>query len=88
MAIRKSRFLKMMFGGWLIFDPNKKFLLKNDSFVQIFKKKHCFPKRVAKVGFFYAEKKAWTNKYLLIIGEAQAMFGKYEMQKPTSEFYF
>lgn len=46
-----------MFGVWLIFDSDKKFMLKNDSFVQIFKKKHCFPKRIAKVGFFCAEKK-------------------------------
>ncbi len=46
-----------MFGVWLVFDKDKEFLLKNGSIAQIFEKKHCFPKRVAKVGFFCAEKK-------------------------------
>lgn len=47
----------MMFGSWLIFDYIEEFLLKNTPIVQIFKKKRALPKRVAKVGFFLAEKK-------------------------------
>lgn len=47
-----------MFGGCLIFGLNKELLLIKDSIAQIFKKKKDFSKRVAKVRFFSAEKKA------------------------------
>ena len=78
----------MMFGEWLHFGSNKKFLLNKALIVQIFKKKWHFSKRVAKVGFYLAQKKALANKYLLIIGEARSMFGKFEMLKPDTELNF
>jgi len=77
-----------MFGEWLHFGSNKKFLLNKALIVQIFKKKWHFSKRVAKVGFYLAQKKALANKYLLIIGEARSMFGKFEMLKPATELNF
>jgi len=77
-----------MFGSWLYFGSNKKFLSKNYQIDQIFKKKWLSPKRVAKVGFYLAQKKALADKYLLIIGEARAMFGKFEMLKPVTELNF
>ena len=78
----------MMFGDWSFFGSNKKFLLNKALIVQIFKKKWHFSKRVAKVGFYLAQKKALANKYLLIIGEARSMFGKLDRLKPITELYF
>lgn len=75
----------MMFGTWWLFDLVKKFLLKKNSIVQIFVKKQGYPKRVAKVGFYLAEKKALSDKYLLIIGEALSMFGKIHLLTAFSE---
>jgi hypothetical protein len=62
--------------------------LSKNSFVQIFAKKQGLSKRVAKVGFYFAEKKAQADKYLLIIDEALSMFGKFHLSAPFSELYF
>ena len=77
-----------MFGARLVFSWDEEFLLKNTLIIQIFRNKRRLPKRVAKVGFFYGRKKSLTGKYLLNLGQAQAMFGKCAPETHFSEFYF